>query len=230
MKSILKRKFVLGAIAVAALAGAGGAYAATEGSTGSTGPSQQEQAYVNDLAARLGVSTSALTAAIKAADDDQINKALAAGNLTQAQADALKSRIDSTTTAPFLGRGMFRARLGGRLGSIAAAAATYLGITTSTLRSDLESGRSLDQIAAATSGKTAAGLRAAIVSAATDQLNAAVKNGAITSAQETQRLNDLGNRIDTLMQRTNVGLGRFWGRAHRFGAYPGGPVADAPTA
>jgi hypothetical protein len=243
VKSILRRKVVIGAIAVAALAGAGGAYAATQSS--STSPSQQEQAYIDDIAARLGVTPSQLNAAIKAADDDQINKALAAGNLTQAEANALKARIDASTNAPFLGgRGLLGGRFfGGRLGDIESAALSYLGITASTLRSDLESGQSLDQIANNTAGKSAAGLKSAIVSAVTDQLNAAVKSGEITNAQETQRLNALNSSIDSVLQQTGVGFGPWGGRRFGrfggyagYGAYGGGPglfsgaPANAPVA
>jgi hypothetical protein len=44
-----------------------------------------------------------------------------------------------------------------------AAAATYLGISESTLQSDVQSGKTLAEIANATSGKSASGLIAALV-------------------------------------------------------------------
>src|SRR5258708_674868 len=105
MKSFLSRKVVIGAIGLAALAGAGGAVAATQNSTS---PAAQEQAYLNDLASKLGVTPSALATAIKAAASDQIDAAVAAGRLTPAEASALKARIQASTTAPFFGSGFGR--------------------------------------------------------------------------------------------------------------------------
>lgn len=216
MKSFLSRKLAVGAVGLAALAGAGAAVAATQGSTG---PSAEAQAYLNDLAGKLGVTPSALTAAVKAADSDQIDAGLAAGRLTQAEASALKARIQASTTAPFPGRGfgyrgLGRNGFGGGLGGIDAAAATYLGITEATLRSDLQAGKSLDTIAAATPLKTAAGLKAAIVAAATTELNAGVSNGQITSTEEQQRLSDLSSRIDAVMARTWTASGPWGGHRH----------------
>ncbi len=56
-------------------------------------------------------------------------------------------------------------RPGGGFGDDLSAAATYLGLSTSTLRTDLRSGKTLAQVAAATPGKTTSGLVAAIVAA-----------------------------------------------------------------
>src|SRR5271166_1819675 len=85
MRSLSSRKLAIGATGVLLLGGAGGALAATQSSSGSG-----RQAYVDDLAKRLNVSPSALTAAAAAARNDQIEAALAAGRITQSQADALK--------------------------------------------------------------------------------------------------------------------------------------------
>ena len=215
MKSFLSRKVVIGAIGLAALAGAGGAVAATQNSTS---PAAQVQAYLNDLANKLGVTPSALTTAIKAAASDQIDAAVAAGRLTPAEASALKTRIQASTTAPFFGSGFGRHGFGGRgVGGGIAAAVSYLGISEATLRSDLQSGQSLEEIAAATPGKSAAGLKAAIIAAETSKLNTAVSNGQITSAEETQRLNDLSSRIDALLARTWSGRTGAWGGRNRGG-------------
>ncbi len=224
MQSFLSKKVVIGAVGLAVLAGAGGAVAATQSSTS---PAAQEQAYLNDLANKLGVTPSALTAAIKAANSDQIDAAVAAGRLTQAEATALKARIQASTTAPFFGYGFGRHGFGGRgfgdrgfggRGGIDAAAVSYLGITEATLRSDLQAGQSLDAIAAATPNKSAAGLKAAIIAAETSKLNTEVSNNQITSAEETQRLNDLSSRIDALLSRSWTGGTGGWA-GHNRGGY-----------
>jgi hypothetical protein len=62
------------------------------------------------------------------------------------------------------------------------AAAGYLGISAATLQADLRSGQTLAQIASATSGKSTAGLVAALVKAS---------NGRLTQAQ-AQALVDAG--------------------------------------
>src|SRR5579871_5494298 len=101
MKSRFSRKLAIPIAALVVLGGAGGAVAATQSSGTPSG-----QAFINDLAGRLNVSPSTLTTAMKAALDDQIDAAVTAGRLTQAQGDALKQRVaDSSDGLPFLGRG-----------------------------------------------------------------------------------------------------------------------------
>ncbi len=88
MHSNLKRRLAIGVVAVAAVAFAGGAYAATKDSNAST-----RQAFLNDVARRLHVKPAQLTSALEGAEMDQLNAAVASGKLTQAQANALKQRI-----------------------------------------------------------------------------------------------------------------------------------------
>jgi len=133
-------------------------------------------------------------------------------DLTQAQANALKQHIQQGDRAPFFGAHGFRHR--GVRGT--AAVAGYLGLSRTTLRSELQSGKSLAQIAASTPGKSVAGLKAAIVAAGKARLEQAVSSGRITAAQEQQWLAALPARIDALLQRTGhpgshrgEGLGPF---------------------
>ena len=88
MHSNLKRRLAIGVVAVAAAAFAGGAYAATKDSNANT-----RQAFLNDVAKRLHVTPAQLTSALEGAEMDQLNAAVASGKLTQAQANALKQRI-----------------------------------------------------------------------------------------------------------------------------------------
>lgn len=197
MKSFLSRRLVTGAAGLVVLGGAGGAVAvaATQGSAGSG-----RQAYIDDVAKHLNVSPGALTAAMKAAGNDQIEAAVAAGRMTQSQADALKQRAQQGGGGPF-----FRHRLGGGGLGGHGVAAQYLGISAATLRSELRSGKSLAQIASSTPGKSVEGLKAAIVSAKKTRLEKAVSSGSITSQQEQERLGNLSSHIEALLQRTGVG-------------------------
>ena len=195
MKSLSTRKLVIGATSVALLGGAGGALAAAQGSAGSG-----RQAYVADVAKRLNVSPSALSAAVRAARNDQIEAAVADGRITRSEAEALKQRAQQGGGALFFGHRFGGGRFGGHN-----VAAQYLGITAAVLRSDLQSGKSLAQIASTTPGKSVQGLKAAIEAAVKARLAKAVSGGQITSAQEQERLGSLSSRIDALLQRTWVG-------------------------
>jgi hypothetical protein len=217
VKAFLSKRLVIAATGLVVLAGAAGAVAATQGSSGGA------QAYTNDLAGRLGVTPSALTAAIKASDSDRIDAALAAGRLTQAQATALKARIQASAGVPFFGHHFAVGGFTGRLGGSAVTAAQYLGISDTTLHADLQAGQSLAQIATATPDKSVAGLKAAIVAAETTRLNAAVSAGRITSQQEQRRLANLSSRIDALVQRAWNGGGAWAGGGRGpalFGPHP----------
>ena len=84
MHRSLKRNLVIGLAALAVAAFAGGAYAATQNS----GPTTR-QAFLNDVAKRLHVTPQQLSAALNGATADQLQAAVKAGQLTQAQANAL---------------------------------------------------------------------------------------------------------------------------------------------
>jgi len=227
MKSLLSRKLVIGITAAAVLGGGAGAVAATQ----SSGDAGGRRAYINDLAGRLRVTPSTLTSAMKAALDDRIDAAVAAGRLTAAQGDALKQRIADGGGLPLggglgggFGGGFGGARLGARgvLRAGADVAAQYLGISVATLRSDLAAGSSLDRIASTTSGSSSAGLKAALLAAATTRLDQAVASGRITSAQEQTLLGKLSTRIDTLLGRTwnsSSAGARSGTRRHRRGLF-----------
>jgi len=75
------------------------------------------------------------------------------------------------------------------------AAAAYLGISSTQLLSDLQSGQTPAQVANATSGKSAAGLVSALVAHETTELDAAVAAGKLTSAQEQALVGNLQQRF-----------------------------------
>jgi hypothetical protein len=216
MKSLLSKRVVIGVTALAVLGGAGGALAATQASNGSH--SSAAQAYVNGLAKHLDITPSALTAAVKATDSEQIETALAAGRLTQTQANAAKQRIEQSTSVPLFDRAFGGRGLRGLAGKSDPAAAQYLGISEAALRSQLKTGQSLEAIATSTPGKSVAGLKAAIIAAQTTRLNTAVSSGKITAQQEQRRLTSLSSRIDTLLQHTRS-AGANGGQAHSSSRY-----------
>ena len=193
-------KLVIGAAAVAAVAGGSAAIAAS----GSSSPSQESQAIINDAAGRLGITPTKLSDALKQALLDRIDAAVAAGRITRAQGDALKQRINSNDF-PLFGGGHRDFGHFGFFGKLDAAAG-YLGITEAQLHSELESGKTLAQIAK-DHGKTADGLVNALVDAAKQKLDAAVKAGRLTQAQADQMLSDLHARITDLVNGKFPGPG-----------------------
>src|SRR5262245_38866997 len=92
MRKPSKRVVVIGTIAArAAVGAAGGAIAAS----GSFDPKAERQAYLNDVAGRLGVSSAKLEDALKGAAIDRVDAALAAGRITKDEADAMKAAINA---------------------------------------------------------------------------------------------------------------------------------------
>ncbi len=221
---MLKRRLTIGIAALAATAFAGGAYAATQDST------NPRQAFLNDVAQRLHVTPAQLSAALNGAWMDQLQAAVKAGKLTQAQADALKQRLAQGHVPPF-GLGFYGARkfflFGGRPHAQLTAAATYLGLSDTQLRDDLASGKSLAQIAAA-QHKPVSGLKSAMTAAFKTKLDKLVSANVITSAQEQRILSRFQSRLDTIINAAGLfhGFrGEWHGMPHPM--WPPGPPSGA---
>jgi hypothetical protein len=189
----LKLKIAGGTAALAAVVGVGGAVAATQLS-----PSEESDAIVADAAKQLGVSADKLDAALKQALENRVDAALKAGTITSAQAAELKQRIEDGEV-PLVGLGPGLGHRGGHHGFVDfSTAAGYLGLTEAQLRTKLEAGDTLAEIATA-QGKTAAGLVDALVAAAKADLDEKVAAGRITAAQRTSILADLESRLDDVV-------------------------------
>ena len=221
MDFTIKRRVAIGAAGLAVLAGAGGTYAATHQSAG-----DERQAFLNDAASRLKVSPKELSDALQGAFFDRLDAAVAAGRLTRAQADEIKQRSKEGGGLPFPGgpKPFFGPAFGGPLMGAIDAAAKYLGLTDAELANQLESGKSLAQVANDRS-KPVDGLKTAIKDAVRTKLDAAVKAKDLTQAQEDQALKDLDGRIDDIVNHT--GRGPRFGERRRGGPRwvgpPGGP-------
>ena len=92
------------------------------------------------------------------------------------------------------------------------AAATYLGVTEADLRTKVQAGQTLAQIAAATNGKSRDGLIQALVAHETTEIDAAQTAGKITADQATQAKANLTTRITALVDSTRpAGVPGFGG-------------------
>src|SRR4051812_34633987 len=184
------RKLAAGVAAVAAVAGGGAAYAATQ----DDGPRADAQAVIDDAAKQLGVQPSALSAALKTALANRVDAAVAAGRLTKEQGDELKARIEAGDVPPIgLGLGIRHGHGFGPFGELDAAR-TYLGVTGAELRTALESGKSLAQVAQ-DHGKSVSGLVTALVDAAKQRLDQAVADGRLTGRQRQDIESNLTQRV-----------------------------------
>jgi hypothetical protein len=97
---------------------------------------------------------------------------------------------------PGIGRG-FRIE-----GNPLQAASTYLGITEPDLRTKLQSGQTLAQIAAATAGKSRDGLIQALVADENAKIDQAQKDGRVTADQATQLKSGVTARVTALVDNT----------------------------
>jgi hypothetical protein len=197
-----KWKLATAAGAALLIAGGGAALAAKELSS----PSDESQAVINDAAKRLNVTPGALSDALKKALEDRIDAAVAAGRITKAEGDELKQRIESSGFPLFFRHPGFGAHFGGPLlfGGLDAAA-TYLGVTPDALRNDLESGKTLAQIAK-DKGKSVDGLVQALYNGAKQRLDAAVSSGRLTQSQEDEILGRLKQHIADLVNGVRPGF------------------------
>jgi len=201
-----KRMVVVAATTLAVVGGGAAAVAATGSGSGGSD-------FLDSVAKHLGVTPQKLKDATKAAAIDQVNADLAAGRITQAQADELKKRIEAGNGVlggpggPGIGPGPGFGGAGGgaipgfgrpAIANEIAAAAKYLGLSEADLGTKLRDGQSLADIAKAQS-KDLDGLKTAILDAAKADLDKAVADKKLTQSQADDIYNGLKSHIDDLV-------------------------------
>jgi hypothetical protein len=185
-----------------AAAGPGGPPAAIDSYLGLTEDELRTQLESGKTLAQIasdqGKSVSGLEEVIYADAKTHLDQAVANGKLTadqeQTMLTELKSHLDEIVNhgGPAL---TVKSAGGGPFGE---AAAAYLGLTPPELRAQLESGKTLVEVAS-DQGKSVEGLKAAILAGAKNDLDAAVAAGKFTAAQEQTMLNDLESHLDDLV-------------------------------
>lgn len=209
-EAMSRKRLIAGAATLAVLAGGSVAVAAT------ADRKAEETAVLADAAKRLGVTSDQLKSALSAAEDAQLDAAVKAGTLTQAQADQIKARRAADGSVLSLGhggRGGHGGPGGGRF--LFDDAAKAIGISEESLKTQLRDGKTLEAIVKA-AGKTLADVQAAVKKAAVARLDADLKAKTLTQAQYDEAVKRLDEQISRL------------GDA-KFGGKGGGPRGERPA-
>lgn len=178
----LPRNRIVGATAAVVVAAGGGAALAVN-RTAADAPRTEREAFLADVAGRLGVSVDDLRKAFREAAEARGWRA----------GPPLRHR-------PF-GHGLFGPGPGHAVHEAFDAAAEYLGITREQLFHGLIEGKSLAQLAEE-NGKSLDGLEQAIRDAIVERLDAAVADGRLTEAKKQELLGRLDGIVHDLVQRS----------------------------
>jgi polyhydroxyalkanoate synthesis regulator phasin len=226
----LNRWIVLPAAGLAAVIIGVAAVEAAPSPSPSASPSKNyAQVFIDKLAGILHLTPTQTKDALKQAQLQTVDQMLKDGQITQAQADALKARINAgqglgPLSVPGFRRGGFKTDMAlmqslktAELNAVASA----LHMSPADLQSALRSGKSLSDLETQQKVGDSA-VKAAMKNAAKGVLDNAVKAGTITQAQADALLSHLGTGLNV--------------RAHKqdneSGEAPGGqaPTTPAPTA
>ena len=149
--------------------------------------------FMKHFAVEIGRSQAEINAAFQKAVADTLADEVSSGQITQAQADAIKKKLANQTpcTLPAkVGRGAGDKALGAFMQQYLTAAASALGVTETQLATDLKNGQSLSRVAAA-QHVSEADFRTRLIANLKPALDKAVADKKLTSAQEQTILNRL---------------------------------------
>jgi hypothetical protein len=178
-------------------------------------------AFIAHLSTDLGKSQTQVNGAIQKAIGETLADEVKKGDLTQAQADALKKKLASQPPCALTGVGRIgapgdKATIGVYQAQLVTAAAAALGVTDTQLKADLAAGKTLSQIAAAKNPPvTEAQFRTNLIAQLKPLLDTAVKNNKLTTTQE-----------QAILQRLQTGPIPFWNTPmkHKATTAPAGPA------
>ncbi len=184
--------------------------------------------FLDKLAAALNIDRATLDSAIVTAGNNTADEAVQQGTLTQAQADALKQRLQQGDFRALFGRGgkgWGGPHLFGVKQAMLDAAAGALNLSADDLVTRLRNGETLAAIAQA-QGTTEQAVIDAALAAARTQLDQAVANGTLTQAQADAIYSELQSRGADILTLRGRGHGpRGW----RDGTTPSPSPSASPS-
>ncbi len=152
---------------------------------------------IADLAAEQGVAIGDIENAILAQMSEHMAQKVADGDITQEQADErlanASEKISERLSQPFEGKPEGRAgRRGGQQGM--SVIIEQLGITGEELRTELQSGKSIADVAAE-QGVSLDSIESALINQLSEKLAERVANGEMTQAEADEKLAEASTRI-----------------------------------
>jgi hypothetical protein len=185
---------------------------------------------IAQIAEEKGVATSDIVAAVVATQQESLTSAVEAGTLTQAQADArlalvqanVEAMLDQTYIFSGDGRGFGMGGFGAGEGMLAVVA-EQLGIEPAALVTELQSGKTIAELAEANSVATD-DIVAAVVAVHQERLDAAVAAGTLTQEEADAHIVLATSHIQSMLDQPLTGRGRGMGMGGGFGM--GGPNGD----
>lgn len=207
---------------------------AQEGDDATTIPAVQQQegretraaAFIDDLAAELGVTADDLVEAIKAVHLSRIDEAVASGDLDEAAAERRRGRIEAGKAGPFFhfGPGPFQGQHAARLSMHTSLeeAADFIGLTTEDVRAGFQEGRTLAEMAEE-AGIARDDLVAHLVELVDARIDDALAEGNISEDRAAALRERVTGHVETLVDTVPDGKPAF--RPHLRGGHRGGPFS-----
>jgi hypothetical protein len=174
--------------------------------------------FMQHFAVNIGKTQAQINAAFQKSIADTLADEVKSGQLTQAQADAMKAKLANQTpcTLPSTAGHGDKSGLAAYMQQYMAASAAALGISATQLTADLKAGQSLSQVAAA-QHVSEADFRTKLIANLKPTLDQAVTDKKITAAQE-----------QTIVSRLQTGPLPLWNAPvkHPKPAAPASPAAS----
>jgi hypothetical protein len=212
MGKVWKIAAIVAVVAIVGMATVAVVAYAQETTTGSSAVWDFGQRVKEAIAEALGITVEKYDETVAAAEKQVLDEAVAAGQLTQEQADRMQKRLDEFDGfgGPGMGRGP------GATSLLLTVAAEKLGMTEAELRTELQGGKSIADVAGEKGVDTQVISDAYLAQLKAD-LDAQVADGSLTQAQADttlqQKTEALPNRLtSTWNDISGPGHGRHGGR------------------
>jgi hypothetical protein len=162
----------------------------------------EERSFIGRVAEKLGVTEDQLTTAVKDSQTDIVNEKLAAGEITQEQADRAKERIANSEVHIGKRGGRHHGGRGGHWcfagAKLVEETATILNVEPAVVADGLQQGKSLAEVAAE-HGKSADEYKAALGADVKAKLDEKVASGDISQERADRKLAKFSKFVDRVI-------------------------------